>query len=496
MATASLTKEQAIERLWRMGNLSYKLKGVQRDMREAVYGSKGKKTVFLCSRRLGKTFTMCTIATEYCVKNKNVIVKYLTPVKKDAKTIIIPIMRTILEDCPDDMKPVWKEADKVYDFPNGSQIQIGGTDNGNAESLRGGYSQLAILDEAGFHDYNDFSYILQSIIMPTLLTTKGKMILASTPSREEDHPFMVEYVLPSKIDGTIIEYDIYSNPMITEQDIEDIAREYPQGKEDPGFKREFLLISEISSEDFVIPEFSKDVQKDIIQPWKKPVYYDAYVSGDPAVTDLTVMLFAYYDYLNGKIIIDDELILGGPGEPLTTKDIADGIKRKESLLFKNEYTGESYTPYMRIMDNNNKFLINDLYQEHGLHFVATAKDDKIAQINKVRMMIAQGNIIINPKCKNLIYHLQTARWKKSSTGKISHTSFQRVKGDLSKGFKSHHADAVDALIYLVRNVDMGKNPYPKEFFISNSNNIYHSDKTNFKKTQRSKDFMKKLINKS
>jgi hypothetical protein len=129
---SKLTKAQAIEKLWRAGNLSYKLKGIQKEMYEAVHdskGKKGKKSIFLVSRRSGKSFTMALLATEYCTKHPNSIIKYLLPKKKDAKTILLPIMRTILEDCPEDLKPEWKAADYVFDFPNGSQIQLGGTDS-------------------------------------------------------------------------------------------------------------------------------------------------------------------------------------------------------------------------------------------------------------------------------------------------------------------------------------------------------------------------------
>lgn len=469
-----VTVKQARNELWHLGNLEWKLKGIQLEMRDAVYNSKGKKTVFLVSRRSGKSFTMMTIATEYCIKNPNSIVKVLFPKKKDAKSIARDQMKVILEDCPPDIVPEWKEADKIFIFPNGSEIQMAGTDGGSADSVRGSRCHLAILDEAGFHSYNDFTYIVNSIIMPTLLTTNGKMILASTPSREPDHPFMVDYVAPAKRDGSIIEYDIFSNPMISQNDIEEIASEYPGGFEDPDFQREFLLKTDVIADDLVVPEFTKDLQEDIIKTCsQRPSFYDIYVSGDPAVDDLTVILFSYYDYLKQQIVICDELVMGGdPNYPLTTQDIADGIKRKESLLFRNALTGEVKEPTLRIMDNNNKILINDLFIEHGLNFFATAKDDKLAQINKVRMMLKQGRIIIDPKCKTLIYHLQTARWKMSSTG--VKTTFQRNKGDKSIGHKPHHADGVDALIYLVRNVDLNKNPYPGDYFDLKGENVFAS----------------------
>jgi hypothetical protein len=488
-----MDKKAAIDKLWRMGNLMWKLKGVQKDMRQAVETSKGKRTVFLCSRRLGKTFVMMLLAIEYCLKHPNAIVKVLFPKKKDAKAVARDQMKVLLADCPKDLLPEWKEADKLYIFPNGAEIQMAGTDGGSAESVRGSACHLAILDEAGFHDYNDFSYIVQSIIMPTLLTTRGKMILASTPSKEPDHPFMTDYVLPSRRDGTLIEYDIYANPMITPDMIEEIAEEFPLGVEDPNFQREFMLRSDIVSDDNVIPEFTVDLERDIVQVSEKPPYYDAYVSGDPAVTDLTVILFAYYDYLQGKIVVEDELVLGGTGDDITTQDIADGIVRKEKMHFTNKLTGEQKKPYLRVMDNNFKILINDLFMDHGLNFIPTAKDNKEAQVNKLRMLLNKGRIEINPKCKNLLHHMRNARWKRTkSTGMIN--GFSRNKGNREKNIKANHCDALDALLYLIRNVDLKKNPYPDDFFEMKGDSVFRSTTIVSEKEKKIKDIMKDIMN--
>jgi hypothetical protein len=489
IVSKDLTRSQAIKKLWDLGDLSYQLKGVQKEMRESVYKSKGRRTIFLCSRRLGKSYTLSLIATEYCLRIPNCIVKYLCPKKKDAKTIIKPIMNMILKDCPVHLKPEWKEADKIYVFPNGSQIQIGGTDGGSAESLRGGYANVAILDEAGFHDYAEFSYIVQSIIMPTLLTTKGKIVMASTPSKEPDHPFMMDYVIPARAEDSIIEYDIYSNPLITQEDIDEIADEYPGGKEDPSFLREFMLRSDVVSDTVVIPEFTKDLQRDIIRQNEIPAYYDAYVSGDPAVVDLTGILFAFYDFLRGKLIIVDELVMGGEGfSDITTQDIADGIRRKESMYFRNKITNEFQEPYLRVMDNNFKILINDLFYEHGLSFLPTAKDNKEAQINKVRLMLRRGEIEIDPKCKNLIHHITTARWDKNRK------SFQRVRGSSDRSVRPHHADLLDALIYLARNVDFHRNPYPNGYFELSGEDVFIPASVRNNHNQQAKDFMNSVMN--
>lgn len=468
----AIDKKSAIAKLWALGDLTYKLKGVQRDMREAVYTSKGKNTVFLCSRRLGKSYTMCTVAVEFCIKEPNRTVKLIFPKKKDAKSVAREHMTDIFSDCPPHLKPEYKTQENMYLFPNGSIIQMAGTDGGSAESVRGSAAHLILLDEAGFHDYTEFTYIVRSILMPTLLTTKGKMIMASTPSKQGDHPFMTEYVSKARAEGTLIEYTIYDNPMITDSDIEDIIDEYPGREEDPAFMREFLLISASDTDSMVVPEFER-AEKDIIKEFNVPAYYDAYVSGDPAVSDLTGILFGYFDYRRDKLVIMDEVVLGGAGEKqLTTQDIADAVFRKERALFCNPFTGEKYQPYKRIMDNNNPILINDLNAEHGLKFVATKKDNKEDQINKLRMMVRRGDIEIHPRCKNLIYHLKTARWKiRKSDGK--RVGFERVSGTSDRKFKAHHADLVDALIYMVRNLNRNRNPFPDGYDFEGNENFYN-----------------------
>ena len=332
------------------------------------------------------------------------------------------------------------EADKVYRFPNGSEIQFAGSDGGNIENLRGGYANLCIVDESGYVD--DLNYAVYSVLSPTTKTVRGKLILASTPSRDPNHEFMTDFVRPAYEDNTLIKYTIYDNPMFTEDVIQETIAEYPMGAEDPQFRREYLCETAADSEVVVIPEFTEELQRDIVKYYELPAHYDCYVSGDPAATDLTVILFAYYDYLKKTIVICDELVTGGEGDTVTTQIIADGIKRKEKLLFSCPLTNEKKDPYLRIMDNNNPILINDMLTEHNLHFIPTAKDNKELQINKVRMMLSQGQILIHPRCKTLLYHIKTAKWHRVQSGVNAGQvkGFQRVKATSDGRFKAHHCD--------------------------------------------------------
>lgn len=416
------------------------------------------------------SYTMCTIATEYCQRTPNVRVLIVFPKKKDAASIAKDQMRKILEDCPPHMKPEYMVADKTFVFPNGSEIVCAGTDGGSAESIRGRTYHLALMDEAGFHDYNEFRYILNSIIAPTLTTTDGKIIMASTPSKEVDHPFMTDYVDEYRNQGWLVEYDIYANPLITDKRRAKIIKQFPLGEEDPDYQREYLLKTNVVTSLMAIPEWY-DIKDDVVIDAEKPAYYDAYVSMDPAVADGTGIVFGYYDYLNRRLVICDEDFIGGEEErTLSTEDIANSLERKEKINFSNPLSGEVYKPYMRISDNNMPLLLNDLLSVHDKQFIATQKDNKADKVNSVRMKLKRGEIVISPKCVNLIHHIQTAKWDKTRK------KFVKNKGNKSKGIKANHSDLLDALVYLVRNYQPEKNPYPDGYFEMSGNGVFQSRK--------------------
>lgn len=476
-----VSREEAIAKLWQLGDLSYILRGVQKDMRKRVLESKRSKEIFLVSRRSGKTTTMCVLAIEQCIKTPNSIVKFIYPTQNMFKSAVKPTMRMLLEQCPTSLKPEFKTADKVYKFPNGSQIMFAGSDNGNADSLRGGECNLALIDEAGYVD--DLNYVVNSIISPTIRISKGRIILASTPSREPNHEFMTDFVQPAMQDDSIIKYTIYDNPMFDEKTIRDIIEDFPQGAEDPAFKREYLCESSSDSIVAVIPEFDENCKAEVVREYELPTHYDFYVSGDPASTDLTVILFAYFDFIRNKLVIYDELVMGGENTAITTDDIATGIFQKERLLFSNKYTGEPQKATLRVMDNNNKILINDLNFMHGLDFIPTAKDNKTEQVNKLRMMLKKREIEIHPRCVNTLHHIKTCKWNNKKDG------FVRVKASPDRNLKGHHCDAVDALCYLIRNVDLTKNPYPETS--RNSSNMHH---LNYNQPSKFKDLMNQILN--
>lgn len=466
ITSSNVTPEIARFILWNKGNVSWKLDVNQQVLRNVYVSSKEKIVVWNCARGSGKSYALCVIAIEECLKNPKALVKYCCAKQKEARQIIQPIFRDILEDCPPELRPTFIVAEGAYKFPNGAQIQLSGLDNGRAESLRGGSSVLCIVDEAGAKSLKDLTYIIRSILMPAVTRKKeinGKIILASTPPLSRAHPF-VYYLRRAEIRGASVTRDVYTNPRMTADMIKQIIEE-SGGEDSVGFQREYLCHIITDSNEAVVPEFTEALQKKIVKEWPRPIFFDAYTAMDLGMTDLTVVLFAYYDFKNTKLIIEDEFVTNG--QKFTTKSLAEGIKQKEDAIFSDPFTRELKPPYKRVSDNN-LIVINDLYVLHGLMFLPTRKDDADAALNNMKIMLNAEQIIINPRCVTLIRHLRDATWNKSRK------SYDRSPDN-------GHFDAVDSLKYLVRNIDLNKNPYPVGYGVHRGDDYFQFNKPSLTK---------------
>lgn len=444
--------KQARAMLWEIGCLEWKLLTTQKKIYDFFHGKIDKTIVINAARRLGKSYVLVIMAFEQCLRYPNSIVKFLQPEVKMIRTNIRPIFDEILMDCPVHLMPNFKTQDNIYYFPNGSQIQLAGTDNGNYMKLRGGNTHLAIIDEAGF--CTDLEHIINYILIPTTTLTKGRIILSSTTPPKPDHEF-IKYMGTAKMEDRLIRKTIYdaleddkasAEPRITELVIAEIIKSIPNGAKSDSFRTEYLCEIIRNSKDSVVPEFNADIKKDIVVEWRKmPVFCDRYESMDLGVMDLTAIIYAWYDFDNAVLVCEDESVLSG--HEVSAKNISKTIKEKEETLFYDKMTQETLPVYKRISDNN-LILLNDLRQPpYNLAFIATEKHNREAYINKMRTMIAERRIIINPRCTNLIDHLENATWNKNRT-------------DLADSGEYGHYDFVPALAYLIRNLDEGRNPYP------------------------------------
>lgn len=471
--------------LWRMGDLSWKLKGIQHKLHASNINQDSELTVNLCSRRIGKTTTNLVTALEVLIQHDFSIIKYACPTQKMVKDSIIPILRLLMEDAPPEF-----QFDKCWSSENrltigNSFLSVAGTDNKNVENLRGAYAHLIFADEAGFWD--DLSYAIDQVLLPQLDTTGGKLIMTSTPNFfNPRHEFHTKYVFPQDAIGRLQKFTVYDSSFVTKEEIENVIiprYAHSGGINSPQFRCEYLVEIPRSSETTIIPNFYSNRSNIIVDEMVLPPFVDTYVSGDIGVRDLTVYLFGYYDYKTATLHIMDEWVMNGM--EMTTKVIAEAIRLKEETHF-TDSEGFVREPLRRVMDNNLNLII-DLNKLHGLNFIATKKDNKAAAINNLNILVDEGRLKIHSRCKNLIYHCENAQWKQGAgMGK----EFDHLSGSIDGSLLESHADAVDALNYLVRNLSLHHNPYPAHI-----NNVTENQQQRIthKEEDTSTSFIKKLL---
>jgi hypothetical protein len=444
MSSAKLDLAVVREQLWRRGNLSWMLDKTQKELYDIFHETDNKVQTWMLPRRFGKSRTLLILAIEQAIKQPGSIIKFLSPTKKQVERNIRPLVREILETCPNDIKPELKKQDDIYYFPNGSELQMAGSESGNIDTLRGGFSHICIVDEA--QDVSDLGYAVSSVLLPTTITTAGKVLIAGTPPKDYDHDFL-KYVESAEKKGILIKRTVYDNPRLTKRDIELLIEEIPGGANSEDFKREFLCEIFKSTNTSVVPEFTDEKMKECVKEWQMPPFYNAYVAMDLGFKDWTVLLFGYYDFREDKIIIQDEIVTHG--NEMHLAKLGQDIIKKENDLWTDPITNEFKKPLKRVSDHD-LIAINEIKKAtaYKIIFEKAEKKEKMAGINNLRTFINSGKIIISPRCKVLIHHLRNGRWNKNN------------KEELARCSEGSHYDAIPALAYFCRAIDFRRNPYP------------------------------------
>lgn len=429
----TLPRHAVVAELWRRGTLR-NVGGLHADQRRihAQYvSSVGRVFVLCCSRRWGKSMLCCLLALECALGTAGAQVRYAAPTGKMARRIVVPHMRKLLAQCPVALRPRFSAQDLTWTFPNGSEIVLAGCDNGNAENLRGTSMDLGIVDEGGFID--DLDYVVTSILLPQTMTTGGRIFIASSPARTPTHAFTA-ICLRAEAEGRYAHRTIYDAPHITAGLIAEFMAECG-GEDTTDWLREYMAQTVVDESIAVLPEFTPRA-KSIVQEHPAPPFRHCLVAIDGGFEDLSFALFGYHDFLTDQLIVEDERVWHRQNSATVSKDI---LAAERALWATKE-------PVLRVFDAD-ATVRNDMVTLHKLNCRLPRKDDKSAQVNALRVALAQGRILVHPRCKALIAHCKGAIWNKSRT------SFERADG-------FGHYDGVDALVYMWRHTDRTANPYP------------------------------------
>lgn len=371
---------------------------------------------------------MAIIAIETALKNINYQIHFGAPYQNALKDFLLPIFNQILSDCPSDIRPTWKQQEGKFIFQNGSYIKLCGANNGQFENLRGNKSDLFILDEAAQID--DLDTVVKDVALPQLLTSKNKdkrIILPSTPPNTPDHPFKV-YAEKAKGRGAYSEFTIEES-WYEKDEIERLIEEMG-GRTSTRCLRELFCKFVTDSTLQIVPEW--DSSK-FVKEFEKDDYFQFYtkVEGmDIGYRDFTAWGMGYWDFLNARLIIEEEVAIRE--NDFTTENLAKLIKEKEEI-----YNKTNQTRFRRISDNNNLNILADLGRIHKLPFgPVSKKHGKTWMVNQLRQFIKAGKLYVHPRCKMIIASLEFGIWKKNLE------EFER-SADLG------HYDFVDMLVYLV-----------------------------------------------
>lgn len=465
----------ALHRLaWQTRSLWWRYDSNQWRLYRRLQTNGRKRKLLNCSRRIGKTYLLAGDADEFAWKHPRVRIIFAAPTLKDLEDIVLEAFEEWLADCPEDLRPQWLPTKKRFRYPNGSEIRlIGCDDRRKANRGRGRAIHRVYIEEAGSNPV--LKYLIGSVLGPTLLSTGGEMWLASSPPDTEEHEFAT-MVRTAEADGVLAHCEIYDCPRYTREDVDDFIKQEAdllgmtpeEYKDTADYKREFrgLLVTDPTRA--VIPEATADRMEAGPDGWTAkdgkapaiirtmpdvPMFRDRYVSMDLGFhPHFTHLLFGYLDYPRQVLVIEDELqrqrlndtelaqLIGG------TRDAAGNVLEAGK---ERELWGE-HPPFLRVADNNYPMTLAELSVQHGLVFVPTAKDEKEAAIVHVRRWIRQGRIAIHPRCKHLIAQLKGAVWNRHRT-------------EFEAQPNGGHYDAVDALIYMVRNVIPHMNRVPQDW---------------------------------
>lgn len=444
------TPQKIVAELWRRGDIGQLLyHDGQRKIDKVFRGAVGALIVFLISRQWGKTFYGVSIANEVAVKNPRARVRIAAALETDLTEFIEPAFEKLFESCPEHLTPRYLRHKKTYIYPNGSSIKLVGLDK-KPNGLRGNTIDLIVLDEAGFVSRLDYLYY--SVFVP-LITHRpnAKILVMTTPPESPDHELW-KFVDRAKIEKSFATFTIDENPLLSKEDITRIEREMG-GRDATAFQREYLCKRVLEEDKALVPEWRDEYVQEF-DPQSDPLYqfWHKYEFMDIGIQrDKTVILFAYYNFLERRLYVLDELDISGV--KTTTRLIHDRLREKEAELkfkFKETPKDKEFIDrvHRRIADNSHPLLLNDLGSK-GTHFHATDKAKLHEMIGELRVWVRAGRIWVHPRCVQLVGCFSAGVWNK-----------QRLQFEHSKLFG--HYDALAAAVYGVRNTNQNTNPLPED----------------------------------
>ena len=410
----------AQDELCRRGMLSFLLHAGQLQVYDKIKNLPGniKQICLKMSRRYGKSYLATVIAIEKCLQRPNSIVLIAAPSNKHAANIIVPLVRKICESIPQGLLKQLKSQLR-WQFTNGSQLILGGFDTAS-ESFRGLAADWVIVDEAQATNSDNFLYVTNSILLPTLLSTGGKMILVYTPAPTSDHALHKFTEIQAQMNNALFSFDIYSCPLYSQEQIDEMCVAVG-GPGSLHWRREFLLEIVRDASNLCVPEFDEKAHITKQEPMHEVEYWIAADIG--GVQDLSAFQLYAYDWKRDKMVVIDERTLP-PNS--SHPDIVECI---------NQLKGSRRIKQI-IMDASGDTRSN-LAITYGLDLTFPHKprnEDLHSRLANLRLFLTNNKLEVHERCTTLTATLRSAEFNTSRT-------------DFERSSLLGHCDHLAALLY-------------------------------------------------
>lgn len=471
-----IVRDLARAELWKRGELDFLLDSNQLEIYRQIHACPILQYVIEAARKIGKSYLLAVIAFETAIKNPKGRINYAAPSGKEAVEITLPIMTALADLAPPEVRPVWLASVGHWQFPNGAFIALfGADDRAAAQRGRGPSSVLNIVDEAAFCPV--LLFLIEDVLAPQTLLTKGRTLIASTPPESPGHDF-VSIAEAAAAQNAYAHRDIYSHGRMTLAQIDEYLTQraasrnmtLEQYKTSPStkstYQREYLAQRALDSTLGICPEFP-DHKDAICVARPRPAFFNYFVAGDPGMADFTGILFAYYDFARARIVVEHELLLIQANTGTIAREIKAVLLEHYKPNPRDTYGHQKLwtwispkiepdrcqAPYAAVVDEGRKRLCDDLWADHKLSFSPAQTDDREESINQLRLVVQRRGLEINPRCVHLIRQLGTAVRTK-------------IGGDMARTKIDGHYDLVAAIRMLLRAVSKS-NPFPDGWGLTN-----------------------------
>lgn len=451
--SATREDDALIARAWQQGQLSWLLRDYQLRLYETfwdlierlrVAGINGAKegdlrlgSIMGC-RKIGKSHVEMLIAREFGQRYAKSRMIISCPTAKEARSVFVPALAMVEETCPPGLRLIKRGIDGIYYFQNNAMLLLEGL-NSQPDNARGPWHDLAFIDEAAY--VRRLSYVIESILTPMSVHTRGPTILASTRNPNPASEYNAYHAKCVAL-GQGVVIDVYSAGFSEAQIASEKAAVLPIT-----WRIEYECADERDATMTVIPEWIKDTRTACIGDAAAAIDYHRITAADWGTVDNAPLIHGFVEppgvtHPRGRLVITAETIYHGA--EVTPRNVADAFRRMEKM------PDGGAPPYIsRVGDHNNEML-NAITFDHNLPIQKVIKPTLEYAVSQLRLAIWQRRMLISPACVHLIACLDSGAWTEVAVAGgqgdrkriLARTELQAPDGKPMR-----HFDALMALVY-------------------------------------------------